>query len=179
MDDQPELQGRQWVEELLKLANSPAQVTVDGSRLESEGSNWLIIDDRHLSPQQVEGLIGANGAVLDAIQYLANTTLNLGQPDTLQTAYTIELAGYRVRRQAELQNLAEQAVQQVRATGAEYEMASLSAAERRQVHTYLKAFDDLETYSRGKEPDRRLVIRLLQSGSHVAETGSDVAETDS
>jgi spoIIIJ-associated protein len=42
-------------------------------------------------------------------------------------------------------------------------MAALSAAERRQVHTYLKDYEDLETYSRGKEPDRRLVVRLAQN----------------
>ena len=170
------LQGRQWLEELLKIAGSPAQVTVDSSKLESEGSNWLIIDDRTLSSQQIDRLIGDNGSVLDAIQYLANTTLNLGQPETLQTAYTIELAGYRVRRQAELQSLAEQAVQQVRSTGREYEMADLSAAERRQVHTYLKAFEDLETFSRGKEPDRRLVVRLLQGETGAGEP--DTGETD-
>lgn len=69
-----------------------------------------------------------------------------------------------MQRQIELQQLAEAAVQHVRETGEEYEMAALSAAERRQVHTYLKAtYGDLETYSRGKEPDRRLVVRLAES----------------
>jgi spoIIIJ-associated protein len=56
--------------------------------------------------------------------------------------------------------MAENAAQQVRMTGKEYEMKSLSSAERRQVHTLLKDCPDLETYSRGKEPDRRLVVRL-------------------
>jgi spoIIIJ-associated protein len=39
-------------------------------------------------------------------------------------------------------------------------MTSLSAAERRQIHTFLKECVDLETESRGEEPDRRLVVRL-------------------
>lgn len=162
MDDRQIQHGRQWLEEFLKLAGLSSQVSVDADKVLSEGSCWLIIDDVNLIPEQIEALTGSDGTALDAIQYLANTTLNLGQPEELQVAYTIELAGYRIRRQLELQSLAEQAVQQVRQTGEEYEMAALSAAERRQVHTYLKAFDDLETYSRGKEPDRRLVVRPIQ-----------------
>lgn len=161
MDDRQIQYGRQWLEDLLTLAGLPSRISVDADKVLSEGSCWLIIDDADLTPEQVQFLIGTDGTALDAIQYLANTTLNLGQPEELQTAYTIELAGYRVRRQLELQSLAEQAVQHVRETGEEYEMAALSAAERRQVHTYLKSFDDLETYSRGKEPDRRLVVRLI------------------
>lgn len=162
MDDRQIQYGCQWLEEFLQLAGLPSQVSVDADKVLSEGSCWLIIDDAALTPEQVQVLTGTNGTALDAIQYLANTTLNLGQPEELQTAYTIELAGYRVRRQLELQSLAEQAVQHVRETSEEYEMAALSAAERRQVHTYLKTFDDLETYSRGKEPDRRLVVRPVQ-----------------
>lgn len=154
--------GQQWLEELLNLAGLAAQVSVDPGKIATEGSCWLTIDEAPFSATQIQALLGPDGTVLDAVQYLANTTLNLDKPDQLQTAYTIELAGYRVRRQAELQSLAEQAAQQVRETGEEYEMAALSAAERRQVHTYLKEFTDLETYSRGREPDRRLVIRPAQ-----------------
>ncbi len=163
MSEQQVEGGQQWLEGLLKLAGLPAQVQVDTEKLGTEGSCWLTIDHHALSPEQIQILLGNEGSVLDAIQYLANTTLNLGKSDDLQTAYTIELAGYRVQRQQELQQLAEQAAQQVRDTGEEYEMAALSSAERRQVHTYLKAFTDLETYSRGREPDRRLVVRMAQS----------------
>jgi spoIIIJ-associated protein len=144
----------------MTLVGLPAQVSVDAEKLDTEGSYWLTIDHAHLSADQVQAVLGTEGAVLDAIQYLANTTLNLGQPEAAQQAYTIELAGYRVRRQSELQAMADQAAQQVRETGKAYEMLALSAAERRQVHTYLKAFDDLETESRGREPDRRLVVKL-------------------
>ncbi len=162
MEEQQIQYGQQWLEQLLHLSGLTTQVTVDVDKLSTEGSCWLTIDQAPLSSDQVEALIGANGSALDAIQYLANTTLNLGRMEDQQVAYTIELAGYRVRRQAELQSLAEEAVQHVRETGVEYEMAALSAAERRQVHTYLKDYEDLETYSRGKEPDRRLVVRLAQ-----------------
>ncbi|MBW4660881.1 MAG: RNA-binding protein [Drouetiella hepatica Uher 2000/2452] len=154
--------GKQWLEDLMQLMSLPTQVDVH-DRVEAEGSYWLTISDTSFTPEQTQSIIGKDGAVLDAIQYLANTTLNLGQAEGSQQAYTIELAGYRVRRQAELQAIADQAAQQVRETGNEYEMKALSAAERRQVHTYLKTFGDLETESRGREPDRRLVVRLALS----------------
>lgn len=156
-------QGKQWLEEMVRLSGLSTSVQVDEAKTNEEGSCWLVINDTAFSPEQIQNLIGRDGEVLDAIQYLANTILNIGKTEELQTAYTVELAGYRVQRQMELQQLAESAVQYVRETGEEYEMAALSSAERRQVHTYLKNYEDLETYSRGKEPDRRLVVRLAES----------------
>jgi spoIIIJ-associated protein len=170
-------QGREWLQELLSLVGLPVDVQATeqpssnldsvepttNSALEDRANYWLTIDETGLTPEQVQQLTGTNGAVLDAIQYLANTTLNLGQAEGEQKAYTIELAGYRARRQAELQSMAEQAAEQVRQTEQEVELKALSSAERRQIHTFMKSYPDLETYSRGREPDRRLVIKLAQA----------------
>jgi spoIIIJ-associated protein len=163
MSDQTKMiRGQEWLEKLLKLAAIPSTVTAEPSPegLAEPGSYWLTVEEKHLTPQQIELLIGPDGAVIDAIQYLANSILNIGQEEDQQASYTIELQGYRVRRQAELREMADRAAQQVRQTGQEFEMSALSAAERRQVHTFLKECEDLETYSRGQEPDRRLVVRL-------------------
>ena len=161
--------GRKWLEQLLELTGFASSVTVDMSKLESEGSCWLTIDSDALSQHQMQSLIGERGKVLDAVQYLANTTLNLNCEKDEQRAYTIELDGYRVQRQAELQNLAEEAAEQVRATGEEYAIKSLSSAERRQVHTIFQEWSDLETESRGREPDRHLVVKLKQDSGDFDE----------
>jgi spoIIIJ-associated protein len=158
--------GQEWLATLLKIAGLSVEVKgeieenaiTDSESGEGE-SYWLTIDENNLKPQQVGILIGSDGSVLDAIQYLANSILNLNQPPEQQASYTIELNGYRVKRQAEIQALAESAAEEVRNTGQEVEIKSLSSAERRQVHTYLKDFRDLETFSRGKEPHRHLVVR--------------------
>lgn len=166
-------QGQEWLEQLLSLAGFASAVQASRhldslsdlaegdaeDTTEDRQSYWLTISESNLSPEQIQSLTGPEGGVLDAIQYLANTLLNLGQSQEQQRAYTIELNGYRARRQAELKAMAEHAAEQVRQTGQEFEMKSLSSAERRQVHTFLKACPDLETYSRGREPDRRLVVR--------------------
>jgi spoIIIJ-associated protein len=162
MDNQLMQRGQQWLEELLRLSKfgAPVRPTFTDDSGEDKPNYWLTIDQTQLTPKQVEILIGPDGIVLDAIQYLANSILNLGQDEEGQAAYTIELDGYRLRRQEELRAMAAHAAQTVRETGQEYEMKSLSSAERRQVHTFLKECEDLETQSRGQEPDRRLVVRL-------------------
>jgi spoIIIJ-associated protein len=163
MVDSSIVKGQEWLTQLLQKAGLSA--TVSGSEeevpLDSEegASYWLTIDEANLSPEQISTLIGSNGLVLDAIQYLANSILNLNQSTELQASYTIELNGYRVKRQAEIRALAENAASAARASRNEIEIKSLSSAERRQVHTYLKDYPDLETFSRGKEPHRHLVVR--------------------
>lgn len=161
MSDQLMHRGQEWLEQFLRLSQLPAQVQVidNTQSLDDKPNYWLTIESTQLTPEQIQTLTGPQGEVIDAIQYLANSILNLGQGEDEQAAFTIELNGYRLRRQAELQALAEHAAQQVRETGEEFEMKSLSSAERRQVHTFLKECADLETHSRGQEPDRRLVVR--------------------
>lgn len=162
MSNQLMQQGKQWLEAFLHLSKLPAEVEATDTDTSSDDkpNYWLTIEQTNLTPKQIQILIGVEGSVLDAIQYLANSTLNLGKDEQQQAAYTIELDGYRLQRQEELRALAEQAAQTVRETGQEFEMKSLSSAERRQVHTFLKECQDLETQSRGQEPDRRLVVRL-------------------
>lgn len=147
---------REWLEELLKLAEIPATVNPQ----EQEDCYWLTIDESNLTEEQISLLIGTDGVVIDAIQYLANTILNINKEPEEQGSYTVEVNGYRYRRLQELQLMADYAANQVRLTKLEYEIASLSSAERRQIHSLLKEHEDLETYSRGQEPDRRLVVKI-------------------
>jgi len=162
-------QGEQWLQELLEILGTSAVVRGNLQALpplddespdarETE-SYWLTIDASYLLPEQISALIGNDGSVLDAIQYLANSVLNLNREEEDRTSYTVELNGYRIKRQAEVQSLAEAAVREVRFSGREVEIKSLSSPERRQIHTYLEDFPDLETFSRGREPHRHLVVR--------------------
>lgn len=167
MSEQAMQRGQQWLEELLRLAKFSANVQAEPQEASAMADAspdvscyWLTIEQTNLTPEQVQALIGPDGCALDAIQYLANAILNLGAVREDQAAYTIELNGYRRQRQAELQAMADYAAQKVRETGQEFEMKSLSSAERRQVHTLFQECEDLETYSRGQEPDRRLVVKL-------------------
>lgn len=160
--ENPEQIGIEWLTSLLKHQGIAADVTASSVDDEFGASCWLTVDETHLSETEVECLIGEKGHALDALQYLANTVLNLGRSPEEQQPYTIELAGHRAKRKAELIELAAEAAEKAKETGEEFEMVALSSAERRQVHHYLKSHDGLETFSRGREPDRRLVVRQLQ-----------------
>ena len=154
--------GEEWLSKLLELMAIPATIVTeeaDKMPVESDAC-WLIIESPHLDQSKTEVLIGDRGKSIDAIQYLANTLLNLNVNQELQGSYTVEINGYRLKRYQELQALAQQAAQQVRETTQEVTMPALSSAERRQIHNFLQDAEDLETESRGQEPDRRLVVRL-------------------
>ena len=154
--------GQEWLSKLLELMAIPATIVteeVEKIPVESDAC-WLIVESANLDQSQTEIIIGDQGKSIDAIQYLANTILNLNAEEELQGSYTVEIDGYRLKRYQELQALAQQAAQQVRETGQEVTMPALSSAERRQIHNFLKDEQDLETESRGQEPDRRLVVRL-------------------
>lgn len=166
MSNIPMQRGQQWLKSLLELTGISTEVagSVETAHAATEDSPpidsyWLTIDATSLTPEQISIFIGADGSVLDAIQYLANSTLNLNQPQEGQASYTVELNGYRVKRQAEIQAIAEAVATQVRTTGQEVEIRSLSSAERRFVHTLFQDLTDLETFSRGREPHRHLVVR--------------------
>ncbi|MEH2292649.1 Jag family protein [Nostoc sp.] len=166
MSNIPMQRGQEWLKTLLELTGIPTEIqghletaqSQEGDSTEPD-NYWLTIDQTNFTSEQIQILIGADGSVLDAIQYLANSVLNLSQPPEEQASYTIELNGYRVKREAEIRTLAQAAADEVRFSDREVEIKSLSSAERRQVHTFLKEFGDLETFSRGKEPHRHLVVR--------------------
>lgn len=165
MNDTSMQRGEEWLQQMLQLSGISTSVSSNLESTPSIGvdshqpdSYWLTIDESNLMPEQIRILIGAGGSVLDAIQYLANSVLNVDQLEHEQTYYTVELNGYRVKRQAEINSLVKTAVQEVRFSGREVEIKSLSSAERRQVHSFLQGFPDLETFSRGKEPHRNLVV---------------------
>ncbi|NJL62757.1 MAG: RNA-binding protein [Methylacidiphilales bacterium] len=166
MTDSSIARGQNWLQTFLQKAGLSVEVEGELAKdalavsKSSDGEGyWLTIDKTNLTPEQIKILIGADGSVLDAIQYLANSILNINQQPEQQASYTIELNGYRIQRQEQIQTLAQSAAQQVRSTGQEVEIKSLSSAERRQVHTLLEGLSDLETFSRGKEPHRHLVVR--------------------
>jgi spoIIIJ-associated protein len=161
MDEQIQ-HGQQWLEKLLELMGIPIPVNV--GRIEGLDNNliscWLTIEETKLSSEQIDLLIGKKGETIDSIQYLANALLNIGVEEDQHRLFTVELNGYRIRRQAELFAIAQKVAAKVRLTGEPEELKYLSSAERRQIHSLLQDAQDLETESQGQEPNRRLVVRL-------------------
>ncbi len=153
--------GKQWLEQLLDSMGLAAKVTTEGFETVTtdSNSNWLNIDGSNLTSEQKEQLIGNKGQSINAIQYLANTILNLEADPEAQSFFTVEFDGYRVERYKELAVLTQEAIAKVRETGEDVEIPGLSPAERKQIHSSLEEMEDLTSESRGQEPDRRLILR--------------------
>lgn len=162
-----------WLQELLSLMGYATSVDVRLAEVSPEqvtaGSKnyWLEINADGLQEQQIQRLIGNDGLVLDSLQYLATVLLNRHLPSDPATEnhsfYTVELNGYRTKRLADLQSLADEAIAQVRETQTEFVIRQLSSADRRHIHQLLEEFSDIETHSQGREPNRHLIVKLVQS----------------
>ena len=104
-------------------------------------------------------LIGHHGQTIDAIQHLAYRIAfrRTGAP----LRVTVDAAGYRERRAVALRAAADQAAEAAVHERRPVALEAMSALERKVVHEHLKARHDVETYSEGQEPDRRLVVAPL------------------
>lgn len=104
-------------------------------------------------------LIGHHGQTLDAIQHLAYRIAFKGSE--ARTRVEVDAAGYRERRAVALRAAADQAAEAAVHDRRPVELEAMSALERKVVHEHLKTRHDVETYSEGQEPGRRLVVAPL------------------
>jgi spoIIIJ-associated protein len=104
-------------------------------------------------------LIGHHGQTIDAIQHLAYRIAFRGE--TERKRVVVDAAGYRERRATTLRATADQAAEAAIADNRPVALEPMTALERKVVHEHLKSRHDVETYSEGQEPSRRLVVAPL------------------
>ena len=101
-------------------------------------------------------LIGHHGQTIDAIQHVAYRIAFRGAP--ARKRVVVDAAGYRERRAVALRAAADQAAETAVHDRRPVALEAMTALERKVVHEHLKSRHDVETYSEGQEPDRRLVV---------------------
>jgi spoIIIJ-associated protein len=104
-------------------------------------------------------LIGHHGQTIDAIQHLAYRIAFRGHE--IRKRVVVDAAGYRERRAVALRAAADQAAEAAVHDRRPVPLEAMSALERKVVHEHLKTRHDVETYSEGQEPARRLVVAPL------------------
>jgi spoIIIJ-associated protein len=104
-------------------------------------------------------VIGHHGQTIDAIQHLAYRIAFRGLD--VRKRVVVDAAGYRERRAVALRAAADQAAEAAVHDHRPVALEAMSALERKVVHEHLKARHDVETYSEGQEPARRLVVAPL------------------
>ncbi len=104
----------------------------------------------------VSQLIGKHGRTLDAIQYVVNIIANKGREG--RAKIVIDVEGYREKRHKGLVQMANRMYHKVIDSGRPVELEPMSTLDRRTIHLALKDRNGIETFSKGTEPMRRVVI---------------------
>jgi spoIIIJ-associated protein len=103
-------------------------------------------------------LIGKRGQTLDALQYLVNIVANRYSSSHLRIILDAE--NFRDRRKRTLEELAIRLASRVIKTKKEVILEPMNAQERKIIHYVLQDHPVVKTYSKGEEPNRRVVIAL-------------------
>ena len=105
-------------------------------------------------------LIGRRGDTLDAIQHLANYSINRGIEGHVRI--NVDAEAYRQKREDSLRRYARKKAQQVLKAHRRTTLEPMNAYERHVIHATLQDTDRITTYSVGTEPNRRVVIEYVR-----------------
>ncbi|MBE6942909.1 MAG: KH domain-containing protein [Ruminococcaceae bacterium] len=105
-------------------------------------------------------LIGRRGDTLDAIQHLANYSINRGISGHIRI--NVDAEEYRQKREESLRRYAQKKAQQVLKAHRRTTLEPMNAYERHLIHAALQDMDRITTYSVGTEPNRRVVIEYVR-----------------
>lgn len=105
-------------------------------------------------------LIGRRGDTLDALQHLANYSINRGTEGRIRI--NVDAEDYRAKREDSLCRYARKKAQQVLKAHRRTTLEPMNAYERHVIHSTLQDMDRITTYSVGNEPNRRVVIEYVR-----------------
>lgn len=105
-------------------------------------------------------LIGRRGDTLDALQHLANYTVNRGAEGRIRIS--VDAEDYRQKREESLRRYARKKAQQVLKNRRRTTLEPMNAYERHVVHAALQDVENVTTHSTGTEPNRRVVIEYIR-----------------
>jgi spoIIIJ-associated protein len=103
-------------------------------------------------------LIGRRGQTLDALQYLVNIVANRFSDKHIRIILDAE--EFRERRRKTLEELSSRLATRVVRTKKDVVLEPMSPADRKIIHSQLQDHPTVRTYSKGDEPNRRVVISL-------------------
>ena len=149
--DHPMSEAAERVRELLERLAEEFDVDADVEVSEDDGT----ITGEFVG-EDVGALIGHHGQTIDAIQHLAYRIAFRGTP--ARKGLVVDAGGDRERRAAARRATADQAADTAIQDHRAVRLEAMSALERKVVHEHLKTRHDVETYSEGEEPARRLVV---------------------
>jgi len=144
-------------EDLKKMVESFILVLSPGSKVEvDEKDGWKV----KISSPDSGNLIGKNGETLKTIQYLLKLMLTKKSGENMPLF--VDVAGYREKKQWELEELALSIAENVKKSGYPQELRPMNAFERRVVHAVLNDFEGVKTGSIGEGELRRVKVEKAE-----------------
>ncbi len=122
----------------------------------AEGNNYKV----DLVGDDLGYLIGRRGDTLDAIQHLANYTVNRDVEGHIRI--NVDAECYREKREDSLRRYARKKAQQVLKARRRTTLEPMNAYERHVIHSALQDMENITTHSTGTEPNRRVVIEYVR-----------------
>ena len=145
-----------FVETLIKNLEIEVEATVG---TDEENASCITIDGKDASV-----LIGHHGETLDALQYLANLAANRAEGKDDHERITVDVAGYRARREEKLRELARRQAEKVQKYGRSVMLEPMNPYERRIIHAEIQNIEGVSTNSIGSDSNRKVVIFLTEKG---------------
>jgi spoIIIJ-associated protein len=152
-EDQALQNARDTVVELLDKMKINATVTASYIEDDDYNGRKPILVDIHGNDLSI--LIGRKAETLNALQYI--TSLIVGKELGRSVPLTVDVEGYRTRRQKQIKQLANRIADQVIQTGRKQALEPMPPSERRIIHIELRNHPEVYTESTG-EGDRRKVV---------------------
>ncbi len=147
----------QMLDHLLELMGITADVSIRDAETPGDGLGMAkaVLD---IEGDDLGLLIGRRGETLIALQYLLN--LMVGRKLAEHATFTVDVEGYRRRRETQLNSLARRMADQVRRTRRPVTLEPMPPNERRIVHLTLANDHEVETSSLGEGENRKVSISL-------------------
>lgn len=120
--------------------------------------NVLYAEIKSPRPETLGIVIGKRGVTLDSIQYLLSLIINKGHREYIRVF--LDSNNYRKKREKTLINLAHKMAEKAKRSGRNIKLEPMNPYERRIIHSALTDNEEIETYSEGRDPYRRVVINL-------------------
>jgi len=154
-DARGEARAAEYLKEMLRLMGLSVQVSVRAPQTPGDGAGRAsaVLD---VTGEDLGILIGRRGATLAALQYLVNVMIN--RQFQSKVVVSVDVEGYKRRREEALRGLAQRMAQRVKQTGRPVTLEPMPAAERRIVHLALVNDPDVVTSSIGNGEDRKVMI---------------------
>ena len=152
----PEGSMEEKIEQFLKglLEHMGSQAVPHAVKAEGNTYNVELVGD------DLGYLIGRRGDTLDALQHLANYTINRGVEGHIRI--NVDAEEYREKREESLRRYARKKAQQVLKARRRTTLEPMNAYERHVIHAALQDMDNITTHSTGTEPNRRVVIEYVR-----------------